>query len=175
MQKKGCLYLGIDPGITKTAPGFMAGLHVAPWLIRPEIIAVVQWQGVEEAAEFLRIVRMGWYPKIIVAIEKQWWWGSDKNRGYAISSLVANYHCYLGICAALELQVKPITAKTWQSIMIPKTLFAGNTKARSLSRARRRWGKDIEQYIKAKKNHGAADALNIADFAARIYKPRRGK
>lgn len=150
-------YIGIDPGMSKTAPG---------------AIAVISDDSDYEPRVFDfpgDIASLGdlFVREIIFDI-----------KGCAIESIHAsptfgkvtcfnlgcNYGAYLGILSVLQIPHVLISPNKWQKEILDSG--TGQTKERSLNMARRLFP-DID--LRLKKHHGRADALHLARYAKKYF------
>jgi hypothetical protein len=148
------IFVGIDPGTSKNAPGAIAFLCgedycVYDWCNQSEAIAVLK-----------RIKKTADKCGMIIAIEKV-----HSAPGQGISSSFKfgeNFGFWQGISMMTGWPVVLVSPQTWQKGLVPKSTPA-NRKP-SLDVARRLFPKADLKY---KKNHGRADALLIADWVRR--------
>jgi len=151
--------------VSVSAPGALAGLEITDE--RPRIVGIQDWVGRGTAEATLREFWEEWEGRCLAVIEKQWASGRDRNKAVSVSKLVGNYEFYVGLLRGIGIPAVEVAPRTWQAAMLSE--FHGTTKTQSLLRARHFYGK--KPWFKNKKNHGRADAVNIAEY----YGRERGK
>mgnify|MGYP001301375605 CR=1 FL=1 len=144
-------YAGIDPGAT-------GGIAVVSALLE-EAHAWLYPGDVSQAADLLREVWADYKP-VLCALEHV---RAMPGQGVvSMFSFGANYGEWRGMLAALALPWIEVTPQVWQRKCLDPG-EKGTSKARSLEMARRLFpGVDLHR----KKDHGLADALHLARYAA---------
>jgi len=152
------VWVGIDPGISKSEPGAAA-------LIHPNGHECFDWSNEGKVADNFRIWTSKYNIKII-AIERQW--GRPGNSTQNANKIMKNYGFWIGLSCAhgfYDLTIYP-TAQEWQKAMlpyhkgvVPKEIY--------LKEARVQFP---NADLKFKKYNGRAAALWIATYARRIDK-----
>lgn len=115
--------------------------------------------SIEAAADLLRGVFLEHHP-LLTGIEKV---GAMPKQGVSSTFIFGqNFGAWLGALAALQVPHIIVTPSKWQKSLLDST--PGDSKQRSLSMARRLFpGVELSR----KKDHGRADALLLALYAAR--------
>ena len=146
-------YIGIDPGMSRLAPGGIAILH-------PNGEAEA-WRMPATTGEILALLR-----KITngrqcdAAIEHVW--GNAKFG--SSSSFKLGHNCgelYMAL-ASCNIIPRKVTPQVWQKYELNKTKKGKDTKKLSLDVARKRY-KDVLLHS-ATKDHGKSDALHLANY-----------
>ncbi len=152
-------YAGIDPGQS-------GGLAVVSG-DKQEAYAWDYPGSIEEAADLLRAVMFEHSP-VLLAIEKV---SSMPKQGVASTfKFGQNYGVWLGALSALQIPHIIIAPTKWQRAVLDSG--GGDTKARSLSMARRLFPSvDLTK----KKDHGKSDALMLAIYASRWNEEKETK
>ena len=155
------IWIGIDPGISKSKPGGIAMINGHPW---PQ----TQRMPLQRSAirEWLFSWTTGREDRIFVTIEKQQ--GRPNMKG--VNALMTHYGFLLGLLEAWRLRHEEVNPIDWQRVMLrsmPKTDRAGRKK-QALERA--------EQLFRLGKiTDGEADALLIAEYGRRIRRKDDGE
>ena len=146
-------FAGIDPG----QGGALA-------IVSSDMQEAFVWDfpgSIEAAGDLLRSVMLDHHPAL-TSIEKV---GAMPKQGVTSTfTFGQNYGAWLGALASLQMAHILVTPGKWQKALLDSS--PGDTKERSLSMARRIFPA-VE--LSRKKDHGRADALLLALYAARWH------
>lgn len=157
-------FLGIDPGVSGAAALiFEGGFSLHDFSTPKRASEVVRMWDIEYSIRFAVLEMVKIYPAAKKERCPMTGQKSYRYRSYkTINKLPKLAGVWVGILCAVGIDFQEVLPRRWQKILPP---IAGvGTKGRSLIAARE-FFPDACEYLKFKKNHDRADALNLAKYA----------
>ena len=159
------IYMGIDPGLSKSSPGGIAVIQVCKIAVTNAVWPMPQKN--EEIHNRLSLIKdVAATTPILCYIEDQHIFRESPSRKRDMGkerALIMHYGALLAILEIVGIVPHPVASKVWQNRILGP-MVKGETKTVSLGLARKSYP-ELAAWLKNANDHGKADALHLAEYA----------